>query len=319
MIPPIPPPDAPGAPAVQLQEKGRPDHSQGRQSGGDVVRPVVQLGGGRLHGIEEDVVQAQRHGHQIGGGDIIPEEMLQTILAVVAHERLTGAGADVIHAVRVGVFGIAGIGGAGAAGHPVEIVVHAVEVHGTQIGGLLALGVVVIQQPERFHGAHAGVGKGLEGGAGGNGKAGPDGAAADDVADIAKQGNHQGSGNEGRRLIFGFTPEEAAQTGDAEGNDVIQQDNGNHGRRAGNIAQGVGTQGQLDTAVDKAAEKTPGSAVAIGNDNDRQHGAQGDGAAVGQIHDFDQAEHRGDGNQHGGQDHPLGGRVGFGRHGLHLL
>ena len=71
MIPPIPPPDAPGAPAVQLQEKGRPDHGQGRQPGGDIVRPVVQLGGGPAE-MQISVVLVAHHG--IHGVDGLIEE-----------------------------------------------------------------------------------------------------------------------------------------------------------------------------------------------------------------------------------------------------
>lgn len=116
------------------------------------------------------------------------------------------------------------------------------------------------------------------------------------MADIPQQTGQQGAGSQRAALAAEQLAEDPAQPQHDESDDVIQQDNrGRRGRAyADAVADRTHARGQLQQAVSRRGEQPPAGAVPIGDDEDGQHTAGRDAAAIGQIHDLDQAEHGGE-------------------------
>ena len=105
------------------------------------------------------------------------------------------------------------------------------------------------------------------------------------------------------------------QAQQGEGQHVVQQDHTHQRQQAGSRGR-VEAQQHLQQAVDKAREQSPFCAVAVGDQDERQHAQQGDGAAVGHLKNFDVRQHGAQGDHQGALHESAGLGIGFG-HGIH--
>ena len=111
---------------------------------------------------------------------------------------------------------------------------------------------------------------------------------------------HRGTGCEGQRGILDLVPEQAGETQHGKGQQIVQN-HGKHQRFQRNAFQGIHTQQQLKQSMDKAAKNAPAHAVAIADDADGQHAAQGNGTAVDpRAGELNQAQHGSHGDEQGG-------------------
>ena len=105
------------------------------------------------------------------------------------------------------------------------------------------------------------------------------------------------------------------QAQQGEGQHIVQQDHTHQRQQAGSRGR-VEAQQHLQQAVDKAREQSPFCAVAVGDQDERQHAQQGDGAAVGHLKNFDVRQHGAQGDHQGALHKSAGLGIGFG-HGIH--
>ena len=105
------------------------------------------------------------------------------------------------------------------------------------------------------------------------------------------------------------------QAQQGEGQHVVQQDHTHQRQQAGSRGR-VEAQQHLQQAVDEAREQSPFCAVAVGDQDERQHAQQGDGAAVGHLKNFDVRQHGAQGDHQGALHKSASLGIGFG-HGIH--
>ena len=118
------------------------------------------------------------------------------------------------------------------------------------------------------------------------------------MAEIAQRAGDQRGERQAGGRILDFA-EQTAQTEHTEGDDVVEQHDHDRGKGTSGVGKIICAQQQLKQAEGQRGEQAPAGAVAVGNDEHRQHAACGDGSAVWQIEDFDDAQHRGE-RQHDG-------------------
>lgn len=93
-------------------------------------------------------------------------------------------------------------------------------------------------------------------------------------------------------------PEHPGHPEHRKGEDIVQQDDRRGGQRI-HPHDGFQPRQQLEDAVRQRRKGSPGGAVAVGDQDNREHAERGDAAAVGQVDDFQQAEDGGK-RQHDG-------------------
>ena len=109
------------------------------------------------------------------------------------------------------------------------------------------------------------------------------------MADVAQHAGEQRTGGERVALALEHVAEHAAEAKHGKGNEIVEQQNGDD-RAEAHAHDVFDAEEQLEQTVDKPGEQSPAGAVAIGDQQDRQHTGGGDTAAVGQLEQLDQAQ-----------------------------
>ena len=114
----------------------------------------------------------------------------------------------------------------------------------------------------------------------------PDQHAGQKAAQETQHAHGGGAHGHADQLVFERLGKYAGKPQKGEGQHIIQQDHAHQRQQAGRRGR-IKAQQHLQQAVHKAGEQAPLDPVAEGYQNERHHAEQRDGAAVGQLIDFD--------------------------------
>lgn len=99
------------------------------------------------------------------------------------------------------------------------------------------------------------------------------------MADEAQEVGKGDADADARQAVLEAVGEQGAQAQHAKGKQVVKEDDGYRRQGIGGVAYIFKTQHQLQQSVDNAGEDAPFGAVAVGDQDQHQGAAEGDGAA----------------------------------------
>ena len=131
----------------------------------------------------------------------------------------------------------------------------------------------------------------------------PDGGAADEVADVPDGADHDGADRSRRVRVPDDTLEHAGKAEAREGHEVVREHQNDVGEDALDVAEVADAADEdLQDAVSESGREAPGNAEDPADRQDGDLAEERHAAAEGELHDRNDAEHRGQCHHDGAED-----------------
>ena len=131
----------------------------------------------------------------------------------------------------------------------------------------------------------------------------PDGGAADEVADVADGTDHDGTDRSRGVRVFDDSLEHAAEAEEREGHEVVREHQDDVGEDALDVTEVADAADEdLQDAVSESGREAPGNAEDPADRQDGDLAEECHAAAEGELHDRNDAEHRGQCHHDGAED-----------------